>query len=361
MACREETTMSRAATLLAVLCAVVTFCGCGGGGSEGKAVSAAGKPPPPPPTHVRYTLTDLGTGREEWAMNENRQMAGQTTGTGTSQATFYDVNTGQQTVLDENPASAGRAISSNGLQVAGGDDTLYQAVFWERSTTTGLWTMVLLDAAVGWSAAYGMNDNCKVVGGANDVFGDPWRACIWVRDGTGSWVRTQLDEDSSKAYDINNSGLIVGEKASVATWWDGPGGGHTLLGSSDTARQVNENGQILGMGRVWMSTTSPPISLPALGANYTGILAYGMNDRTPLQVVGRSSSSPYPSDRRAVLWEYSAGTNTFTVYDLNTLVDLPKGQRWDLRAAKEIDNLGRIVVAATLGDVSHSVLLTPKS
>ena len=164
----------------------------------------------------------------------------------------------------------------------------------------------------------------------------------------------------SMAYDINESGVVVGiaESASHAlhgfVWRRGkmtdlgalPGGNISLAYAVDgkgeaagSALTGSEYHAVVVMGGKWQD-------LGTLGSDPA--LAAGLNDRG--QIVGASNLDA--NHRHAFLMENRRMT------DLNALISADAG--WTLLAAQGINNAGQIVcVARAKEGQPHAVLLTP--
>lgn len=216
----------------------------------------------------------------------------------------------------------GEARGINNLTQIGGylvtDAGDIHATFW--SDATGF-----VDLTAATSASQGMaedlNDHTRLVGwslGTTSCFGFLGsRAALWENPGTG-WTATDLGVLSaslcfSHAYDINESGLVVGESSNF---------------SSGTAVQWQKSS-----GGTW--TISSLGTLP--GGSFSE--AQAVNNRG--QIVGKSQYSGGGTSHHAVLWQCGS------IVDLNSRI--PAGSGWVLEAATGINDLGEIVGYGKLG------------
>lgn len=198
------------------------------------------------------------------------------------------------------------------------------ATYW--SDATGF---VDLTAATSGSegTAEDLNDHTQLVGWAHGApcgaFIYP-RAALWENPGTG-WTVTDLGTVSghcmSHAYDINESGQVVGESGGF--------GGVAVLWQKS--------------GAVWQVQT-----LGSLGGTYS--LAEAINNRS--QIVGQAQVAG--GAYHAFLWQCGS------MIDLNSRI--PAGSGWVLTAATGINDLGQIVGYGKLNGGSYrGFLLKPST
>lgn len=182
---------------------------------------------------------------------------------------------------------SGQAVGFSGV---GNSLNVIQATLWNSTTATTFGVMGGLE-----SVAQGINNSGQIVGELDSRTAIFWDGTTWNVLGSGS------------AYDINDSGQIVGEDSGTATLWEGTA--RTVLGSG-IAHAINDSGQI----------------------------------------VGQDSGT-------ATLWEGTAA------FDLNSLLDASTiGAGWVLTWASDINDNGAIVGTASnsrLGIDSHAFLMTP--
>jgi probable HAF family extracellular repeat protein len=147
--------------------------------------------------------------------------------------------------------SAGVVVG--GSQYAGSDQS--RAFVWTKSGSM----IQLPDAGFSGSRAWAINDYGVIVGNAWVVGSDGPRAVRWLPPTVagGAYTMEDLGLTNATAYDINNSGEIVGQYSSGSTirafYWLG---GHLkdlpLLQPvrGGGARSINENGDVAGWSRL---------------------------------------------------------------------------------------------------------------
>lgn len=249
-----------------------------------------------------------------------------------------------------------RGISDSGVVV--GDSMVgphYHAFLWDGGALEDLG---LLPSGTA-SGADDVNDSGVVAGWATDA-DDNVHACTW-EDGVVTDLGT-LGGDSSRARAINGQGQVVGYSLLSATtrnhaclWYEG---GVTDLGdlSGGTRRSyaydVNDSGQVVGYANLASSWDPPPYDraflwedgvmthLGALTADGSSS-AEGINNLG--QVVGMSEGALF-------FWEEGI------MYDLSGFI--PAG--WTLTGVSAINDAGQIVgKAMDLEGITHAFLMTP--
>jgi len=190
-----------------------------------------------------------------------------------------------------------------------------------------------------WSQPYGINDLGQVVGYSTKGVSDYAYAFIWqngvIQDlGIGR---------SSVAYDINNSGQIVGvdNSSGRAFLWDSVNGRKNILDSSSVARSINNNGQVAGFicsrdgfcAFIWDNVNGTQNLGAIPGYSPVDTMAYAINDRA--QIVGYSF---WPM--RAFLWQNNE------MSDLGAL-PCPGAPFWS--QAYGINNKGEVVGRSNAG------------
>lgn len=216
----------------------------------------------------------------------------------------------------------GADINNHG-QVAGTVATVsgsLHAGLWESGTPIDLGTLPTGD----WSLATAINERGEVAGYATSVGFSTNHAFLWLPNpayGLSPGMNdlgTLGDRWFSRAYDVNDSGQVVGYSSSP------------------------------DRGFVWESGVMTDLGPFAHG----GSKAYGLNNLG--QVVGTSwSTDPVLGELRACIWE--AGV----LYDLNDLLADASG--WVIVAAYDVNDAGQIVGEGIHpSGAYHAVLLTPR-
>ncbi len=132
----------------------------------------------------------------------------------------------------------------------------------------------------GLTTAYGMNASLQVCG--RDASG---RAAVWSG---GSTTALQTTGSTGYAYDINNSGTVVGSSNGQAAVWDSTGTMHYLTVPQGTrqssATAVNDDGMVAGSftdssnrshACYWLGGNMVDISLPNVSNTVSGITSTG--------------------------------------------------------------------------------------
>jgi len=229
---------------------------------------------------------------------------------------------------------------------------IMHAFVWQNGTMTPLPTLGGKDGY-----ATGINDVGQVVGYNTD------RAIFWPNQTTAVDIGTIPPDRSSRAYAINNLGLVVGVSSIAASVgsgsdafiWDGSALTAFIENKdrSDFAiGGMNDLGQVVGycdsIAFVWQNGVMT--SLGTLG----GTFSMGDSINNAGQIVGRSSVASGGSVR-AFLFEQGQ------MFDLNDLV--PEMGDWlYLSVAYDINNSGQIVGIGKLRNstsTSEVFLLTP--
>ena len=289
-----------------------------------------------------YTLTPLGTLWGGYSQAYGISDKGEVVGIVASSAFRWSHEDGLQRLA---VSSCAYAVNESGLAVGWSDThSGRRAVAWNQNTMTDL----------GWgyrSWANATNDSGDIVG----------------RGGTQAFLRhsgVTVDLGSGIAYDINNSGTVVGwsgGSTSLATVWFSPSnlqviGG--LPGSHESlAQAINNQGQVVGWctfpgenpwSRAFLWTRDNGFTDLGAPPGSMRVEAVDINDAG--SVVGVVEYDTGPS---AFLWTPELG-----MLDINNLLD-EESKDWTLRRAYGINNLGQIVGYGVNSSVVYAFLLTP--
>lgn len=311
---------------------------------------------------ARYAVIDLGTLGGNYSVaagiNDDGQVVGDARAAdGLYYPFIYD--NGIMTALNVSADDYWAKDINNLGEVVGECDIAGGTVFrWKNGTVS--------NPKLGTTSwAHAINDSGRAVGSVVDEGeeGMEFHGFYWdVGSGSVNLPTLGGHVSAGSAYDINNSGQIVGSAAIVGgerrpcIWTGGVATDlGTLGGAWGTAFGVNGAGQVVGQSNTsvgsdehaffWDSGTMT--DLGTLGGQHSR--AEAVNDA--LQVVGYSRDAA--DDIRAFLWE--AGT----LHDLNDLI--PPGSGWVLEIARDINDSGFIVGYGTSpsGEM-HGFLLVPE-
>lgn len=274
---------------------------------------------------------------EAVAANDAGQVAG--TGEGSPQSlraylwedgTWTPLGTlpGRNESIAEDIDAAGRIVGRS-LTLGGGNSGGF---LWEAGAMTDLGTLG------GTTSAYGMNDAGLVVGRSQEILPDSSaapRAFVW-EGGVMTSLGVLPGEDFSQAFDINESGDVVGSSWHVTI----PG-----FFSADQATLWRAGGQIVDLGL----TPGPQVCVSGFPF-YTVNVAHAINDVG--QIVGHARCIASGGALAAFLWQDGV------MHNLNDLV--PAGSGWDLIRASDINDAGEIVgLGIAPGGTLHGFLLRP--
>ena len=311
-----------------------------------------------------YFVMDLGTldnYGQVWGINDSEQIVGGIQ-PGNGQAFVWDRIYGKTNLIPSN--SYAHSINNSGQAVGRARTSTQQngqrydhAYLWETDGTAVDLGALFIN---GWadSRAFDINDSGVVVGKSYSSSG--WQAFIW--DSNNGMVG--LTEGS--AFGINNTGRVVGYSGDQggithAFIWDSTNGVvdlGTLGGEDSRAFAINDLGQVVGESDAYPDAygyhaflwdqTGGMVDLGTLGG--TGSVAVSINDSG--QIVGHSDTD-VPSETHAFLWDSVNG-----LIDLHDLVLEDAGFSRVSRATG-INNRGQIIGYGEVGQESHAFLISP--
>jgi uncharacterized membrane protein len=340
---------------------------------------------------IAYDVIDLGTittsASNASSISNNGQIVGGISSglPSTWKAVLFDpTGGGQNILLGQLPYSRANSINDK-EQIVGSSQ--YRATLFDY---TGGWNNVDLGTLGGAiSAAYSINNNGQIVGGAENSAGFTIATLFDLTDASnninlGISPAGLPDGKRSEALSINNkgNGQIVGYYVNLsdntrAILFDSTGAGNnidlgTLVGfTGSCARSINDTGQIVGFsgdginGQYWgqynvyatlfdSTGVGNNVNLGTLNNYHDASLAYSINNNG--QIVGTSAlklMSNYAF--RATLFDPTGNGNNI---DLNSLINPASG--WNLMIATSINDNGRIVgEGLNPAGQEHAYLLMP--
>jgi probable HAF family extracellular repeat protein len=312
---------------------------------------------------TQYTITDLGTlappSRESHARDINE--AGQVVGYSRDYSNRLHAFLWENGTIQDLGTLGGTLSEADGInelgQIVGHADipgNTRHAFLWE---SRGMQDLDPSSARHSW--AWGINEASQVAGtldlsgtGVTTFLWEDGQACIW--EGSTTTLLPALGGSHSAAYDINESGCVVG-------WAETSSGGHNavLWNGSDTidlgtfggvyswAFAINDHGQVVGWRQVangesraflWQDGVMTDLGLEGR--------AWDINNRG--QVVCSTATTTY-------LWDNGS------LYDLQDLI--PAGSGWQLGRSVNvpaINDAGWIVGTGISPDgYTRAFLLTP--
>jgi probable HAF family extracellular repeat protein len=316
---------------------------------------------------IQYPVTDIGSlqGRATTPLSINA--AGTIVGSSDIVLFGYDLphammwSSGSMTDLgclpDCSPffVTVARSVNDAG-QIVGvnidlvGDGLHNHGFLWQDGDMTDLGT--LSGDAADTSTAFGINNVGQIVGNsATQAEPNVQHGFVWI-DGTIIGLDPLPGNTACFAWDINDSGVIVGQSGTHACMWTDlvPSDLGTLASftTGSQAIAVNESAQAIGMCNdangvvhsfLWNGKKMTDLgTLPG----FRSTLAAALNDGG--MVVG-SISEPNVANH-AFLWK--AGT----LYDLNTVINPASG--WVLEVAFAVNNAGQIAGTGKLNGVAKA-------
>lgn len=288
-----------------------------------------------------YIFHDLGVPSGAFSLAYGINESGQVAGISGDHAVIWE--NGTATIL-----GLGYATDINDFgQVVGGQNG---AVLWENGIMTNL------EAPGGersWSSGINNLGQVSIYSPTADDNSAPYHAYVWDPENG----ITDLDTTSySYAYDINDSGIVVGRLGpglgTAASWENGT---LTQYPELTTFAGVNNFDQMVGWvhdafnDEAVLWDNGEVTMLGYLGSGYHHSSASAINDRG--QIVGTSADGGYDNEL-SFIWEYGQ------IYDLNDLI-INSIDGLILTNARDINNSGQIVGTAELNGVRHGFLLDP--
>ena len=327
---------------------------------------------------TNYSILDLGTldgiSSQAWAINNNGQVVGDAQiASGDFRAfLFTDVNNNQQVDIGEmqNLGVFGTASESRGRDINNSGQVVGFLPQSNGSTRAFIWDSAngIKELGNGSTSALSINDNAQTVGFFK--LNPNFHAIRWENDQNLPLI-TPVDK-SSWATSNNNNGDIVGytnlfgiginqgflwNSKTMGTIQDSINLGSLDNASTTKALDVNNQRIVVGQSgnKAFLWTISDGMKdLGSLGN--IGLLnnsqAIGINDKN--QVVGKSNNL-------AFLWSDNNGngqSDSGEMVDLNTL--LPPNTGWNLTEARDINDIGQIVGTGTINGQNHAFLMNPK-
>jgi probable HAF family extracellular repeat protein len=333
-----------------------------------------------------YTITELGTsgGRQgrAYGINDSGITVGESQPQGirffhASSWTTGGVKT-DHGVLGNNKFSVAEAIN-NVDQIAGSSNFGASPTAFHAVRISG-GVMTDLGSITGSSYGKGINSSNTIAGYSE--YGGPagtYHAVEWTSSNTLIDRHPNFGGNTSQAYDINNSGVIVGSgNGSSFTQYPHPfryNGSFTDLGLMPAwaplfnqvvggeAFGINGTGEIVGgnfyvggfnQTKIWhafkWTQSGGYTDLGNLGQGGDWSQAFDINDSG--HVVGWANTTFGDSPKHAWVW-----TGSGAIQDLNNM--LVGGDGWVLTSANEINNNGQIVGYGTFQGKPRGFLLTP--
>jgi hypothetical protein len=321
----------------------------------------------PASAEVLYNVTDLGRG-SAMAISNNGQIVGHCAG----RAMLFDPTGGGNNITLHNQdrvISYASSINDSG-QIVGNIEPSpgeSRAVIFDP---TGKGNHTYLSVPSGFSScAYSINNKGQIVGYAKSgpsTHPDKFVYVATLFDSTGgddiTYLGPMLPRIGSSALSINDDGQIVGFCRGHATLFDPTGDGNnidlgTLENRSSVAWSINNTGQVVGSyaGLIGGSPLAILFDPTGQGKNIMlgGGAAKSINDNG--EIVGYALYMIAPMRSHAILFDSTGGGNNI---DLNTLIDPNLG--WELNSAECINDKGWIVGEGRNPDGhSHAYLLKP--
>lgn len=300
-----------------------------------------------------YSVIDLGTlggsSSRAFGLNDNGEVVGYAATATAIHAFLY--SNGSMTDLGTLGGTSSQAYGiNNSGQVVGlayVDGLVYRAFLYANGTMTDLGTL-----GGNSSKANGINDNGQIVGLSLSAQGGA--AAFFYSNGTMTGI-----SGANEAFAINTSEQIVGYNYSIQAFMYSNGtmtNLGTLGGNQSVAYDINESGQIVGYADTVPGTASPhgflysEGSMSDIGLLPGGTYNYARSINDSGQIVGQCTV-----DGDAIYHAYLFSNGSIT--DLNDLIPADSG--WVLEAAYAINNNGQIAGYGRHNGQERAFLLTP--
>ncbi|HUU82364.1 MAG TPA: M1 family aminopeptidase [Phycisphaerae bacterium] len=261
-------------------------------------------------------VTDLGvvdddTSSVAYGINDAGWIVGQSVNSNGVRAflwlpeSAYGLDPGMHELETTDCVAAAHGINDVGQVVgyAGDDETHYHAVLWQYDCATGGLQAIDLPSLGGnRSAAWAINNSELVAGWSEEATSNGMRAVTWEYDNeTEEWVIRDLSTVglTSAAYDVNDSGQVVGQAVGQAKRW-----------SFDVETEE------------WIS-----VELPCSSSFRSGSVAYGINNLG--QAVGVCGD-------HACIWEDEVEADLNDLIPGNVTTCGLLAEAWDINDAGQI-------------------------
>jgi probable HAF family extracellular repeat protein len=330
---------------------------------------------------IIYTVTDLGTlggSARAYGINDSGVVTGYSRKdvSGIARDRAFVASGGTMTdlgVLSNGTLSQGRDINNNGLIVGFGDTTdsgtgaTRHAFKYENGAMVDIHTLGSTNGSRRASFAHGVNDAGTVVGYSQTDLSETTSARAFKHEnGSMSLLSSLPGGGATRAWDINSSGVIVGEAQASgldrAVRWNADGtidNLGTLPGGSRSFAEANsDTGIIVGSSEFSSSTdvhafkfiNGTMTDLGTLGGDRS--FAHGVDDAG--NVVGLTEMNP-----GSTLVIHAFLHDGTTMFDLNDLISENSG--WVLESAEDINSSGQIIGIGSFDGETRAFLLDPIS
>ena len=313
-------------------------------------------------------ITDLGTlgGSQSiaYAINDYDQIVGTSWLAGDTDSSDFLYTNGRMIDLAQFNFVSAEAINNSGqiAGVASGANGNYYPAMYDSQVRRGVSTIIL--GSLGGVTSYGFAGTSLAINNFGQAVGysfidDTRRHAFFYDKGIMRDI-SSLD-DFSVAFDINDSGSVVGLSGSNGFLYQNGVIQYLIpFGSTESdARAINNSGQVVGQYLIAGHTAfhaflySNGVFTDIGAENSHETIAYDINEAGTVVgttwVVPRNSCRDCEEYPHAFLYEKGVFT------DLNTL--LPPGSEWELIEAYAINNRGKIVGYGLIHGQWHAFLL----